>query len=121
MKIVSFVTTAALAALLSAPAFAQVQTTPRIEERQANQQQRIEQGLRSGRITPQEARVLQNEQRRIQVAERRAAADGRISRSERQRIEQMQDQADAHIRHELRDRERAHNTHPGYRDGHRPR
>lgn len=121
MKIVSFLTTAALAALLSAPAFAQVQSTQRIDQRQANQQDRIHQGLRSGRLTPDEARLLQGELRRIQVAERRAAADGRITRSERQRIEQMQDRADARITHELRDRQRAHNSHYGYRDGYRPR
>jgi len=119
MQNVKSVTVAAVIALFSLSVHAQ--STPRIDQRQAIQQERIHQGLRSGRLTPDEARLLQGELRRIQVAERRAAADGRISRSERQRIEHMQDQADAHIAHELRDRERVHNTHHGYRDGHRPR
>ena len=42
-----FVTVAVLAAL-SLPAFAQTTSTPRIDQRQANQEQRIQQGVASG-------------------------------------------------------------------------
>ncbi|MCL4723587.1 MAG: hypothetical protein KJZ90_04885 [Rhodocyclaceae bacterium] len=54
---------ALLFSALSLPALAQVASTPRIDQRQANQQQRIEQGVQSGALTQQEAARLQHGQR----------------------------------------------------------
>jgi hypothetical protein len=87
---------AALGAL-SLPAFAQVHSTPRIDQRQENQERRIEQGIRLGQINRREAFELRSELREIRRMERRAAADGRISPREQARIDQAQDQLSRNI------------------------
>ena len=83
-------------------------STPRIDHRQATQQQRIDHGFASGELTRKEAARLQREQARIQKAEDNALADGRLTRSERVRIEKMQDSASAHISRQTHDRQHAH-------------
>jgi hypothetical protein len=90
-------------ALAAGSAFAQ--GTYREDQRSAWQEQRIHQGEANGSITPREAAWLQDQQRQIRHAERRAAADGVITRDERLQIRDMQDRADqsidrlAHNRH----------------------
>lgn len=88
---------AVLAVAAVAPAFAQGTATPRIDQREANQQARINQGVRSGELTRQESRNLEREQGRIKAAESRAKADGVVTRQERQRITKMQNHADKKI------------------------
>ena len=61
-------------------------STPNMYERNVYQQQRIEQGLRDGSLTVQEAANLERGQSRIDRMESRAAADGRVSDAERARI-----------------------------------
>ena len=78
-------------AALSLPAFAQ-HTTPQIDQRQDRQERRIEQGVRSGELTPRETARLARGQARIRQMERQALADGRISRRERREIDHAQDQ-----------------------------
>jgi uncharacterized membrane protein YebE (DUF533 family) len=80
----------ALLAALSLPAFAQ-NTTPQIDHRQDRQERRIEQGVRSGELTPRETARLERGQARIRQMERQALADGRISRRERAAIDREQD------------------------------
>jgi hypothetical protein len=70
---------------------------PRFDHRQDYQQERIHQGVRTGNLTPGEARYLEREQGRIQAAEDRMRADGRLSPWERQRLNQMQNQANRDI------------------------
>jgi hypothetical protein len=94
---------AALSAL-SLPAFA-LDSTPRIDQRQANQERRIEEGLRSGQLTRNEAQRLREGQREIRRMERQALADGRISPREAARIEQAQDIEDRRIAQERHDRQ----------------
>jgi uncharacterized membrane protein YebE (DUF533 family) len=77
-------------AALSLPVFAQ-QSTPQIDQRQARQEQRIEQGVRSGNLTPRETARLERGQARIRQMERQALADGHISRRERAAIDRAQD------------------------------
>lgn len=76
-----------------------------IDTRQANQQQRIEQGVRNGSITRNETRGLVEEQRRIADYERSAKADGRLDARERATLKGMQDNADRHISAERHDSE----------------
>lgn len=106
MNNVNFVTAAALAALVSLPAAAQT-STPRIDQRQANQERRIQEGVRSGQITPREEQRLRAEQARIRKAEAKAAADGKVTAKERARIEKMQDRASKNIERERHDKQRA--------------
>ncbi|MCX5891473.1 MAG: hypothetical protein NTW80_00585, partial [Deltaproteobacteria bacterium] len=70
---------------------------PRFDRREAYQQQRIQQGINSGSLTPGEARYLEREQGRIDRAENRMAADGNLSPRERERLNQMQNQANRDI------------------------
>lgn len=66
-----------------------------IDRRQ--QHQRIVAGIRSGELTPFEARQLRHEQREIRHMERRYLADGQVSRGEWQRLDREQDEASHNI------------------------
>jgi hypothetical protein len=79
--------------LIGSPAGAQTYYHPPSDQREYYQQQRIQQGLDSGALTQGEARYLEKEQARIQATEDRMRADGRLSPWERQRLRQMQNQA----------------------------
>jgi len=81
-------------------------STPRIDQRQELQQQRINQGAASGALSEKEAARLRQEQERIQSAEEKALNDGKITRKERARIEHRQDQASKHIYRQKHDRQR---------------
>ena len=75
--------------LLSGGAYAQ--SMYGIDQRQDNQQDRIEQGIRSGQITRSEAARLEQGERAIDRAQARARADGVVTQQERARIERMTD------------------------------
>ena len=90
MKTIKFLAIAALAAS-TLPVFAQTTSTPRIDQRQANQAQRIEQGKKSGALTSKEAARLEKGQARVQKAEDKAVADGKVTKKERRKIEHAQD------------------------------
>ncbi len=64
--------------------------------RQLNQERRIQQGIRSGELTPRESRKLQKEVNRICRERRWASKDGVITPRERNRI-------DRHLDHASRD------------------
>jgi hypothetical protein len=51
--------------------------TPRVDRREARQQKRIEQGVKSGELTPKEARRLEAQQAKIQVDEAKRKRMGR--------------------------------------------
>ena len=104
MKVVKFVTFAALAVAL--PALAQP-STERIDRREANQERRIEQGEKSGALTPKEAARLEKGQARVRRMEEKAAADGRITRKERERIEHAQNVESKKIYREKHDKQHA--------------
>lgn len=75
----------------------------RIDNREARQAERINEGRRSGELTWWEAQKLRAEQARIHQMERWAKRDGYISREEARRIEAAQDAASRHIRQEKHD------------------
>jgi hypothetical protein len=71
--------------------------TREIDVRRASEARRINNGLRTGQLTWREYRYLRYEQGRIAADERRAKADGHVSRSERYRLNRELDQASRHI------------------------
>lgn len=77
-----------------------------IDARQAAQERRIQQGVRSGDITRQEYRQLEAEQARIRAMERAAERDGRIDRREAAQIRDAQNAANRHIYQESHDGDR---------------
>lgn len=107
MNTVKSVTLALAAALVALPAVAQTTGTPRIDQRQQNQQQRIDQGVKSGELNQKEAARLQKGQARVQKAEDKAAADGKVTAKERARIEKMQDRESKRIAAQKHDQQRA--------------
>ena len=94
-------------AAVALPAFAQTDSTRRIDKRQANQERRIEQGEKSGALTQKEAARLEKGQARIQRMEDKAAADGRVTAKERRRIEKAQDRESKKIYREKHDKQTA--------------
>jgi hypothetical protein len=89
--------------------------TSRIDQREANQEKRIQQGVKSGELTPRETTRLQAGQGRIQKAETMAKADGKVTPRERERIEHMQNHASRDIKREKHDGQRDMN-HDGRKD-----
>src|SRR4051812_2056502 len=106
MKVFKIAAVAAIAAF-SLPALAQVQSTPRIDQRQANQERRIEQGEKSGALTGKEAARLEKGQARVQKMENKAVADGKVTAKERAKIEKAQDKQSRKIYREKHDRQTA--------------
>ncbi|MEZ5458125.1 MAG: hypothetical protein R3E65_01965 [Steroidobacteraceae bacterium] len=99
------------AALLMAGAtlspIATADATPRADQRQQNQAQRIRQGVASGELTGPETRRLVKGQRHVHRVERRAKADGDVTAAERLRIEKAQDRQSRRIyrqKHDAQDR-----------------
>ena len=96
------------AALLSlcAPAFVFAQAeTPKIDQRQANQERRIDQGIASGQLNEREANRLNNQQEHINKMEDKAKSDGVVTKKERARIGQAQDRTSRHIARQKHDRQ----------------
>lgn len=81
---------AALVAAAVLPAAAQTASTPRVDQRQANQDARIQQGVKSGELTPKEAAKLDKGQAKVQAVENKAVADGKVTPKERARLEKAQ-------------------------------
>ncbi|HEX4881395.1 MAG TPA: hypothetical protein VFV18_03530 [Porticoccaceae bacterium] len=71
--------------------------TPRFDQRQENQQQRIDQGATSGALTEREAVRLDAQQEHLQRAEDRAKSDGVVTRKERAVLHHRQDHASGNI------------------------
>ena len=92
-------------AVTSGFAYAQSGTTStaRIDQRQANQQKRIDQGIKSGALTEREAARLEKGQEHVARMENRAMADGKVTANERRRIEHVQNQQSRRIYREKHD------------------
>jgi uncharacterized membrane protein YebE (DUF533 family) len=88
--------------LVTGMAYAQAET-PGIDQRQANQERRIDQGIASGQLNQREANRLDREQNRIDRMENRAKSDGVVTDKERARINAAQNRASRHIAREKHD------------------
>ncbi len=76
---------AAVAVTFTGIAFAQT-ATPGIDKRQANQERRIEQGVKSGELTKKEAARLEKREGKLQADKEKAAADGKVTKQERRQL-----------------------------------
>ena len=94
-----------LLGLATAAAFAQQATPLTEQQRQANQQARIQQGVSSGQLTPHETKRLEKEQARITNVETKAEADGTVTAKESQHVSRMQDRASRSIYRQKHDRQ----------------
>jgi hypothetical protein len=66
-------------------------------QRNVNQERRIEQGVKSGQLTNREVGKLENGQARVDRAEARAGANGRVSANEQQRIQKAENKQSKRI------------------------
>ena len=98
---------------LSGSAFAQV--TPKLDQHEANQEKRIEQGVAAGQITPREERRLKAREARLDNAEARAKADGNVTGAERKHLNKMAAADSKAIHQQKHDRQKDLN-HDGKRD-----
>lgn len=119
MNLRHFLAAGALAAV-SATSFAQAAPTPPAPvtppatippvtnppvatQREMSQHDRIVAGKQSGEITKREARRLHAEQKAVDRAQNKAAADGTVTTEERQRIHRMQSRASKDIHRQKND------------------
>jgi hypothetical protein len=113
MKRTSTLLVAVLAAF-ALPVLAQT-STPKVDQRQANQQQRIDQGVKSGELTGKEAARMEKGQERVQKMEDKAKADGKVTPKERARLEKAQNVESRKIANQKHDRQHDRN-HDGKKD-----
>jgi uncharacterized membrane protein YebE (DUF533 family) len=90
--------------LITGMSYAQAET-PGIDQRQANQERRIDQGIASGQLNQRETNRLEQEQTRINRMEDRAKADGVVTNKERTKIGHAQDRASRDIYRQKHDRQ----------------
>lgn len=90
--------------LMAGMTFAEAET-PVIDQRQANQEQRIDKGIESGQLNEREANRLNKQHDHIDNMEERAKSDGVMTKKERARIGAAQDRASRHIAREKHDRQ----------------
>lgn len=110
----------ALALTVGGAAFAQVPAaptspkdplaTPKIDQRQANQEKRIEQGIASGALTQKEATRLDKREAKIEADKLAAKADGTVTQAERRKLTREQNHASAAVKRQKHDRQTAAST-----------
>lgn len=88
---------------------------PGTDGRQATQEERINQGVQSGRLTASEAARLQKGASRIDAAQARAAADGTVTQNEQRHLQKMTRHENQAIYKQKHDRQNDRN-HDGKRD-----
>jgi len=74
-----------------------------VNQREARINERIERGIRDGRINEREARFLMRELNQIEAKERSYASDGRLNRRESEEINRDLDRLADHVRQQIRD------------------
>lgn len=117
MSIIRTIPYAVLTAGLLAAGGASAQSMRSIDAREAEQQERIRDGIRDGSLTRGEARRLERGEQRIERYEERARADGVVTAQERQRLDRMLDRESRDIYRERHDGQRADGRGSGGRDG----
>jgi hypothetical protein len=97
---------AAVIAAIALPVAAQT-ATPRVDQRQANQDARIQQGVASGELTAKETAKLEKGQAKVAAKEAKAKADGVVTPRERARLAKAQNKQSKKIYKEKHDAQTA--------------
>lgn len=101
MKRVLFAVTA-MALLMTGMAYAEAET-PVIDQRQAQQEQRVDQGVASGQLNKRETNRVNRQQKHINKVEGRAKSDSVVTKKERARAGTAQNRASRHLAREKHD------------------
>lgn len=107
LKTVLIGTTLTIASIAAFAQAASPPATPRADQREANQEKRIDQGVASGQLNAKETHRLDKQQARIQGAEANAKADGKVTKGERKHLKNMQDRASKNIHAQKHDAQTA--------------
>ena len=100
-------------ALVLAAGFANAQTpaapvaADRVDQREANQDARISQGVASGQLNQKEATRLEKGQMHVNNLENRAAADGKVTKREARHLEKAQDRQSRRIHRQKHDAQKS--------------
>lgn len=105
ISIAAFMMTA-LPALALAQATPATPATPGIDKRQANQERRIQQGVKSGQLTGREAARLEQREAKIQTNKQADMADGKVTAQERRKLQREQNRTSRAITRQKHDRQR---------------
>lgn len=94
-----------LAQATATPAPKDPTATPRIDQRQANQQKRIDQGVASGQLTPKETARVEKREGKIEADKAAAKSDGKVTKRERRELRREEDRASHSIKHQKHDKQ----------------
>ena len=97
----------ALVAPPVAPVVKNSVATPGLDQRQANQQKRIEQGVASGQLNQKEAARLEKRERKLEADKQTAKADGQVTPQERKRLQREADRDSKAIYQQKHDKQHA--------------
>ena len=99
MNKLTTIATGVTLAIASLGVFAQAAApvTPRVDQRKANQQKRIDNGVASGQLNAKETNRLDKQQGRIAAVEASDKADGKVTGKERRQLHRMQDRSGKNI------------------------
>ena len=98
-----------LAAFVFAFALGAFAQTPRVDEREKHQKERIKEGRKSGELTKKESAKLTAEQAKIRRDERKAKADGKVTVKERRKLTREQNKASRDIAKQKHDDQKKSN------------
>ncbi len=93
----NIITTAVAVCIGFAATAAFAQSTPVVDQRQANQSARIANGEASGALSKREAARMKAGQAKVEGMEAAAKADGKVTRAERQAIQKEQNKQSRRI------------------------
>ncbi len=77
--------------------------TPKVRQRQANQQERIQEGRQNGELTKKETARLEGQQAKIQHDKKVAKSDGIVTPAERKKLNREQNRASRNINRQKHD------------------
>jgi uncharacterized membrane protein YebE (DUF533 family) len=111
IKIMKVLKSIIIALMLTAPlaAFSQSTATPKFDQRQANQERRIDQGVQSGALTPKETGRLEKGQDHLQTMEDKAKSDGQVTKQERAKLQHAENRQSERIYHQKHDLQHDYN------------
>jgi len=107
LKTLAVATTLAVASLGAFAQAASAPQTPRVDQREVNQDKRIQNGVASGQLNAKETYRLEKEQAVINKAEDKAKADGKVTKQERRKLHHMQNRASKDIHAQKHDAQTA--------------
>lgn len=96
-KIMTVVTTGLIGMMLAGVAGAATTEDPLIQKREQRQEKRIQQGVKSGKLTKEEAAKLEAQQTKIKQDEAAMKADGKLTPAERRKLRKEQNKASKEI------------------------